>query len=191
MTQAGRRPGTSETREEILSAARRLFGERGYDGTTIRAMAAEAGVNPALVHHFFGTKEQVFVAALDFPFNPAEAFQRIMPGPRHEFGQRVVHYFLTVWNNPQTREPLLALIRSATTNEQAATTFRQFVGATLLGRVADALRIPRLELNAAMAQMVGVALLRYVIKIEPLASASDDEIVQLVAPIIQRYIDGG
>src|SRR5437588_8367328 len=154
MKRAGRRPGTTETREQILSTARRLFAENGYEGTTIRGIAAEAGVNPALVHHFFGTKEQVFVAALDFPLNPAEVLPRILDGPREELGQRIVRFFLTIWREPSSRARLLALIRSATTNEQAAAMFRQFMETALLSRLAAALGLPQLRVTAAIAQMV-------------------------------------
>jgi AcrR family transcriptional regulator len=190
MTLRGRRPGSTETRDAILSAARSLFAERGYGSTTIRAIAAEAGVNPALVHHFFGSKEKVFVAALDFPFNPADVLQTLLDGPREDLGRRIMTFFLGVWRDPESRSRLLALIRSATTNEQAAAMFRQFIDNVLLKRVGAALDVPKLRLTAGVAQMLGVALLRYVIQVEPLASARDEEIVALVAPVLQRYIDG-
>jgi AcrR family transcriptional regulator len=187
---AGRRPGATETRDAIISAARRLFAEKGYDGATIRGIAAEAGVNPALVYHFFGTKQQVFVAALDFPIEPAEMIRQIVTGPRREVGQRIIRTFLAVWNDPPARASLLALFRSVTTNEQTAAMFRQFIEAALLGRVTSALGVPKERMTAAMAQMVGLVLLRYVLRVEPLASLGDEEIVHLVAPTIQRYIDG-
>jgi AcrR family transcriptional regulator len=171
-------------------AARRLFAEKGYDGATIRGIAAEAGVNPALVHHFFGTKQQVFAAALDFPIEPARAVQSIVNGPREEVGQRIVRQFLAVWNDPTARASFLALLRSVTTNEQVAAMVRQFIEAALLRRLAAALDIPRERVIAAMSQMVGLVLVRYVIRVEPLASLPDEEIVRLVAPTLQRYIDG-
>ncbi len=187
---AGRRPGPTATREEILAAARRLFGERGYDGTTIRAIAAGAGVNPALLHHYFGTKERVFVAALEFPVNPSELLPMLLEGPREECGERIARMLLTLWSASETREPFLALLRSAMTNENAARMLRQFIGTAVLGPVAEALGVPRLRITAAAGQMIGLALLRYVIRIEPLASAAVEEVVALVAPAIQRHLDG-
>jgi len=187
----GRRPGSTDSRGEILAAARQLFAERGYDGATIRGIAQAAGVDAALVHHFFGTKEQVFVAAMELPFQPAEVLPQLLAsGRREELGERLVRLFLTVWRDPTGRAPVLALLRSATTNEQAAGMMRQFVTATLLGRLADSLQVPRLRITAAAAQLVGVVMLRYVIGVEPLASAGEEEIVRLIAPTIQRYLDG-
>ncbi len=190
MARAGRRPGQSESRERIIAAARGLFGQRGYDGTTVRAIAAEAGVNPALLHHFFGTKDQVFVAALELPINPATLVPRILEGPRAELGQRMVRTILAVWRDPNSRQPFLALLRSVATHEDAVRMLRQFMQRAVLEPVADALNVPRVRLAAAAAQVMGLALVRYVIGLESLAEADEDEIVELVGPVIQYYIDG-
>jgi hypothetical protein len=115
----------------------------------------------------------------------------IAAGPRSEVGERFVRLFLTLWREPQGRAPVLALMRSAATNEQAAEMVRQFVTSALLGRLADLLGVPRLRILAAASQLVGLVMLRYVIGVEPLASAGEEEIVQLIAPAIQRYLDGG
>ena len=185
----GRRSGPTVSRGDILAAARRLFAERGYDGATIRAIAQEAGVDAALVHHFFGTKEQVFVAAMELPFSPAELVPGLVAGPREQLGERFVRLFLALWRDPEGRAPVLALLRSATTNTQAAEMIRQFVTEALLTRLAGALDIPPLRVTAAASQLVGMAMLRYLIGVEPLASADEEEIVNLVAPVIQRYLD--
>jgi len=190
MRNAGRRPGPTETRDKIVFAARRQFAEKGYNGATIRSIAGEAGVNPALIHHFFGTKQHLFVAALDFPFEPSEVLPGILSGPHEELGRRLVSAFLAVWEDPPSRASLLALVRSAMTNEQAAAMFRQFIDTALLRRISEVLGVPKERVTAALAQMVGLAILRYVIGVEPLASADDEAIVRLVAPVIQRYIDG-
>ncbi|HVS41444.1 MAG TPA: TetR family transcriptional regulator [Candidatus Dormibacteraeota bacterium] len=187
----GRRAGPTESRADILAAARRLFAERGYDGATIRAIAQEAGVDAALVHHFFGTKEQVFVAAMELPFQPADLLPQLVGGPREQVGERFVRVFLALWRDPERRAPVLALLRSATTNEQAAEMIRQFVTEALLTRLAGALDISPLRVTAAASQLVGMAMLRYLVGVEPLASADEEEIVHLVAPTIQRYLDGG
>ena len=189
MARAGRRPGPNGTREDILAAARAQFGERGFDGTTVRAIAAQAGVNPALVHHFFGSKEQIFIAAVNFPINPAEVLPVIMNGPREEFGQRVARFVLSIWSDPRTRAPLLALLRSSTSNEQAAGMVRDFLGRLVVSRIAAATGGAPTRIAAAGGQMMGLLLARYVIRVEPLASADDEEIVAILAPVIQGAID--
>jgi AcrR family transcriptional regulator len=189
MARTGRRPGQNETREHILAAARNQFGARGYAGATIRGIAAEAGVNPALVHHFFGTKDQVFVAALNLPVDPSMAVAVIVDGPRSEVGQRILGLFLRLWRDPVSRASFLALVRSVSTNEQAATMLRQFIEQVMLAKISEALDIPKLRLTALVSQVMGIALTRYVVGVEPIASASEDELVSLVAPVIQHYID--
>ncbi|WP_158888840.1 TetR family transcriptional regulator [Amycolatopsis anabasis] len=190
MARAGRRPGQTETREQIVDAARRLFAERGYAGATVRAIAAEAGVNPALLHHFFGTKQQLFVAVMNLPVNPAELLPQLLAGPSDELGERLVRLFLTIWGEPETRAPFVALVRSITTNDQAAAMMREFIDSAVFSKVAEARGIPRIRVSAAAGQLVGMALLRYVLEVPPLADATEEEIVELVAPVIQYYIDG-
>jgi AcrR family transcriptional regulator len=184
----GRRPGPTETREAILGAARELFAEKGYDGASIRAIAGRADVNPALVHHFFGTKEQVFIQAMRLPFNPAELLPRILDAPRDRLGESLIRAFLEIWREPERRAAITALLRSAMTHEQAATMMREFVSAALFGRAAEAHGIPVLRMNAAVGQMIGVVLLRYVLEVEPIASASEEELIELLAPTLQRYL---
>ncbi|HEV7931019.1 MAG TPA: TetR family transcriptional regulator [Actinomadura sp.] len=184
----GRRPGPTETREAILGAARELFAEKGYDRASIRAIAGRADVNPALVHHFFGTKEQVFIEAMRLPFNPAELLPRILDAPRDRLGESLIRVFLEIWREPERRAPIVALLRSAMTHEQAAVMMREFVSAALFGRAAEVHGVPVLRMNAAVGQMIGVVLLRYVLEVEPIASASEEEIVELLAPTLQRYL---
>lgn len=188
---SGRRPGSADTRGQILDAARSAFAESGYDGTTIRGIATRAGVDPALVHHYFGTKEAIFVAALEFPFDPGEIIPALLVGPPEALGERLVRTLLAIWSDPAGRAPLLALLRSATTNEAAATMLREFLSRALVGRLAEVIGGgPDAQLRAAAAgsQLVGLALVRYVIQLEPLASATEDEVVALVAPTIQGYL---
>jgi AcrR family transcriptional regulator len=158
----------------------------------VRAIARAAGVDAALVHHYFGTKEQVFVAAMHLPFTPAEALPSVLDGPVAQVGERLCRLFLSLWSDPAFRDPMLGMLRSATTSEQGATMLREFVGRTLLGRVAahvDVADAP-LRVSLSAAHMVGVAVLRYVIRVEPLTNATDDEIVAIVAPTLQRYLTG-
>jgi AcrR family transcriptional regulator len=186
----GRRPGSVDTRGEILAAARRVFSEKGFDKATVRGIAREAKVDPALVHHYFETKEGMFAAAMQLPVSPELILPVLLEGPREEIGERLVRLVLSVTAEPETREPMVALIRSAMTNEQAVQMFREFVTNALLFRVADRLGVPHLRIEAAFAQMFGVIMGRYVIKLEPLASADPEELIALLAPTIQRYLTG-
>ncbi|MEV4574934.1 TetR family transcriptional regulator [Nonomuraea jabiensis] len=186
----GRRPGSADTRGEILAAARKVFAEKGFDKATVRGIAREANVDPALVHHYFETKEGMFAAAMRLPFSPENIVKVLVEGPREEVGERLVRMLLQVTASPETREPMLALIRSAMTNEQAVTMVREFFTNALLFQVADRMQVPHLRIEAAFAQMFGIVMARYVIRLEPLASAGHDELVEVLAPTIQRYFTG-
>ncbi|MFE9806663.1 TetR family transcriptional regulator [Streptomyces sp. NPDC005227] len=179
------------TRDRILDAAREEFSERGYEKTSVRGIAKAAGVDAALVHHYFGTKEQVFEAAVEGAMAPAlGAPDTIVEGPLDGVGERLTRFFFGVWENPTSRTPLLAIVRSAVNNDTAAAVFRRLVAAQLLRRIAARLDAPDAELRAelAAAQLVGVAMLRYVIRIEPLASADVERIVAGVAPVVQGHL---
>ncbi|AZK95747.1 MULTISPECIES: TetR/AcrR family transcriptional regulator [Streptomyces] len=200
-TEAPEGPGA---RERILYAAREQFAERGYDKATMRGIARAAGVDAALVHHYFGTKDDVFAAAVETSFEPAAALAAIFGdtppgGPAagaapdlDGIGERLARFYLGVWENPGSRAPLLAIVRSALTNEAAAAVFRDFVLNRLLARVAERLAVPdpRLRAELAAAQMIGVTILRYVLRTEPLASADPEEVVRLVAPALQHHLTG-
>ncbi|MFI6278138.1 TetR family transcriptional regulator [Streptomyces sp. NPDC050988] len=180
-------------RDRILTAAREEFSERGYEKTSVRGIAKAAGVDSALVHHYFGTKEQVFEASIEVAFGPLlSAPGSIAEGPLDGVGERLARFFFGVWENPATRKALLAIIRSAVNNEVAASVFRRLISAQLLRRVAAQLDAPDAELRAelAAAQLVGIAMLRYVIKVEPLASANPEQIIARVAPVVQSHITG-
>ncbi|MDQ0599943.1 AcrR family transcriptional regulator [Streptomyces canus] len=189
----GRPPGTesSDTRDRILTAAREEFSERGYEKTSVRGIAKAAGVDSALVHHYFGTKEQVFEAAVEVAFSPALKMRDVvLEGPIEGAGERMTRFVFGLWENPVTRKPLLAIIRSAVNNEAAAAVFRRLVATQLMRRIADELDTPDAELRAelAAAQLVGVAMMRYVIRIEPVASADVELIIARVAPVVQGHL---
>ena len=185
----GRRPGPTETRPAILAAARELFADKGYEGASIRAIARGAQVDPALIHHFYGTKEGLFIAAMEFPFDPSEILPQVLAGgPREEIGERLVRTFLGVWGQPDMKARALAVVRSAATSEQGAAMLREFLTSAMLSRAADALDVPRLRVLCGVAQMIGVVIMRYVLEVEPMASASDEELVELLAPTLQRYL---
>ncbi|MEW2549641.1 TetR family transcriptional regulator [Streptomyces sp. NPDC047002] len=180
-------------RERILDAARGEFAAHGYDRTSVRGIARAAGVDPALVHHYFGTKEEVFGAAIEVSFEPAAGVRGILAGDRDTIGERLARYFVGVWEDEGSRAPLLAVVRSALTHETAAGVLRTFVLGRLLEPIAQALDVPdpRLAAELAASQMVGIALLRYVLRLEPLAGADAEELVRRVAPALQHHLTGG
>jgi AcrR family transcriptional regulator len=193
MVRTGRRPGNQDTREAILTAAREAFAERGFDGASIRAIAAGAGVDPALVHHYFGNKDQLFLAAIEAPINPAELLDRVAAGDRADVGDRLVRTLLSVWDSP-AGSAAIALVRSAVANDTMSTLVRQFIVNRLVRGAIVRMGVDRAEapLRATLvaSQMAGLVMVRYVLKAEPLASASPDAIAAAIGPTIQRYITG-
>jgi len=188
----GRRPGPNRTRAAILAAARASFAANGYDATTIRAVARDAGVDAALVHRFFGSKEQLFAAAMELVVSPSELVERLLADGVEGVGERLVHALLTLLDTPVARAPFLALIRSAVSNEQAATMLREFLTREVLGRLAAAAAPDSPELRASLAgsQVVGLAMARYVVRVPPLADADPAAVAAAVGPTIQRYLTG-
>lgn len=186
----GRRPGSADTRGEILVAARKEFAEKGFDKATVRGIARQASVDPALVHHYFDTKVGMFVEAMRLPINPETVLPTILEGPREEIGRRLVRMILMLFAEDASRQAALGLIRSVMTNEESVAVFREFMTNVLLYRVADGLGVPRIRTEVAFAQMFGVIVGRHILRLEPLASAEVDELVELLAPTIQRYLTG-
>lgn len=190
-TRRGRRPAGEDTRAALVDAARVEFIERGFDAATVRAIAGRAGVDPAMVNHWFGGKEELFVAALDIPVNPDEVIPRLLAGDPEQLAQRIVRTFLTVWD-ANGGGALAALIRSVASHEAAARMMREFVTRVVLGRVVSTVAPDRVELRAALCgtQVIGLGMVRYVLRLEPLASADHDTVVAAVAPNLQRYLTG-
>ncbi len=187
----GRRPAGENTRGALLDAARLEFTERGYDGATVRTIAARAGMDPAMVNHWFGSKDGLFVAALQLPVNPDEIIHRILDGDPQQAAQRLLRTFLSVWD-PQAGGALIALVRSVASHEEAARMLREFVSRVIFGRIISAIAPDRFELRAALCgtQVIGLGMMRYVIRLEPLASADADTVVSAIAPNLQRYLTG-
>jgi AcrR family transcriptional regulator len=188
----GRRPGSSGTREAILAAARERFATHGYDRTRIRDVARDAKVDPALVHYFFKTKDGLFVAAMELPFRPAELLGKAVAGGVDGVGERIVRTILRVWDEPAHRGAMLSIVHGATAHPGAADALREFITREMIGRLASVARAddPRLRANLAASQMVGLILTRYLVGLQPLAGLDHDEVARLVAPTIQRYLDG-
>jgi len=192
MARTGRRPGNQDTREAILGAARTAFADRGYDRASIRAIATSAGVDPALVHHYFGTKEDLFLATVNAPIDPADVVPKILAGPRDELPERLVRTFLRVWDDPVTGPAAVALVRSGLQHDWSARMLREFLTSRIIRRVlahaaVDSAEAP-LRGSLLATQMVGLGIVRYVVKIEPLASADPDTVAALVAPNVRRYL---
>lgn len=188
----GRRIGDSGTRKAILRAARQRFAHQGYDAASIRQIADDAGVDPALVHHFYGTKENLFVTAVGFPALPSELLAQVGDGARGRLGERLLRSLLEVWETREGRARLVALVRSAVSNDAAMEMLRQFLTSAILDQVAATLEVPDAELRASLvaSQVVGLALARYVFRIRPLATAPADDVVAAVGPTLQRYLTG-
>jgi AcrR family transcriptional regulator len=187
---SGRRAGESGTREAIALAARRGFAELGYDRTSIRSIAAEAGVDPALVGHFFGSKQRLFVAAMELPFTAADILPRILEGERAGAGERLARFAVAQLDDPHARRVLTGMVRAAASEPEAAQMVRELLTERILLPVARGLGADDAELRASLAgsQMIGLVMARHIIGIEPLAARPGDRLVRALAPTLQRYL---
>jgi AcrR family transcriptional regulator len=188
----GRRPGESITRESILTAAQQEFADLGYDRATIRSIGARASVDPALVLHYYGSKEHLFTAALQVRAEPGEVVRRVMRDDAAGMGAAVVRSFLDTWEPQETRAPLVAMVRSAMTNDVAMGLVRDYLARRIFGPITEALGVSDAELRATLvgSQLIGLALARYIAGIEPLRSATPERIVAALGPTVQRYLTG-
>lgn len=188
----GRRPGSAGTREQIVAAAREVFSERGFDGATVRLVAARAGVDAALIYHYFGSKQQLFVASMEIPFDWATAFPALLGGPREEVGERLVRLMLGFWEDPAIKPRFMGVVRSAATDPEAAAMVRRLLVEGPVLALARSVGAPDGELRAMLAasHIMGIALLRYILRIEPIASADVDTLATLVGPAVGAYLVG-
>jgi AcrR family transcriptional regulator len=192
MPRTGRRPGNQDTRQKILTAAREVFAERGYDQASIRMIATGAGVDPALVHHYFGTKDKLFLATVEVPMNPADLVPQVLDGGVDEVPERLVRTFLSVWDHPVTGSAAIALMRSALQHDWSARLLREFLTTQILRRLLGQLDLDPREVpmrgTLIASQMIGMAMIRYLLKVEPLASAPPETVVAVIAPTVARYL---
>jgi AcrR family transcriptional regulator len=190
---SGRRPGNQDTRQSILDAARRTFAEKGYDKASIRAIATEAKVDPALVHHYFGTKDKLFLESVNAPINPAKLIPDALSGPPDQAGERLIRLVLTVWDSP-AGAAALGMFRSALSNEWTARLLREFVITQILRKAVTELALDPAEapMRSALVatQVAGLLAIRYVLKVEPVASADREQLVRTIGPNVQRYLTG-
>ncbi len=193
MSRLGRRPvGGPDTRETILGAARELFADRGFERTTMRAVAARAEVDPALIHHYFGTKDGLLTAVLELPMDPVELLGDLGDDPDRA-GEELVRRALGVWErDPETRERMVALLRTGLSHDEAATVLRDLLGRTVLAVIQRSVAPDQPTLRAALVgtQMGGMLLGRYLLRLPAVADATVDELAVAVGPTIQRYLTG-
>lgn len=187
---SGRRPGDSGTRTAIESAARGQFATLGYDRTSLRSIAQEAGVDPALVVHYFGSKQRLFTSVMRLPFDPSAAIPGILDGDRAQIGARFARFVLSVLESPEGAAHMTGLVRSAASEEEAARLVRELITRDVLGPLADRLGLdhPNLRGSLAGSQVVGLVMARYVVRVEPLASLPGPEVARLIAPVLQHYL---
>lgn len=188
----GRRPGANETREAILAAARDAFAAHGYEKATIRGIARQAGVDPALVHHFYGPKEEVFKAAVGDVLAPiAEAMDGVGRGAdQSRTSQRLAGVLVALWERDPTKGALLGVVRAAVTSETAAGLLRGIVQERAIAAVAASTDQPEAELRASLigSTMLGLAVARHVLGVEPIASLDEERLTALLAGMIEHYL---
>ncbi|WP_248580148.1 TetR family transcriptional regulator [Nocardioides sp. InS609-2] len=187
----GRRPGAPDTRAAVLKAAQASFAEKGFRGTTIRGVATGAGVDPALVHHYFGTKDDLFLAALEIPIDPRVVVAPVVAGGPDGAAERFLTAFLSVWDDPEVRPSLLAVARAVMDPAGHRLLSDGFLP-VVIEPIGVALGIDRPEhrMSLVASQVIGLILMRYVLQVEPLASMSGEQVVATYAPTIQRYLTG-
>jgi AcrR family transcriptional regulator len=192
MARTGRRPGDTRTRDAILAAARNQFAEHGYDGASVRRIAGEAGVDAALVVHFFKSKAGLLVEAIQWPFDPEEQIDGLLSEGPENAGSRLVRLMIETWDREGDRHAILTLLRSATIEPRAAELMRTFIQIRLFEPLLSRIGADEPELRGELAasQLLGLGLARHVLRFEPLASADPAHVVAWAGPTIQRYLTG-
>lgn len=190
----GRRPGASGTRQAVLDAARARFAEDGYAATTIRKIAADAGVDAALVMQFYRSKEELFAAVMFISPEALDRIEQAFAGPEHALGERVTRAHLALWEgNSQDSEPLLAMLRAAVSTPQAAAQLREFIQARLLKQIGSRLRDGHdgaVRSGLASSMLMGVIVGRRIVGVPALVEEDLESVIRLVAPAIQTILTG-
>jgi AcrR family transcriptional regulator len=191
-TRGGRRPGPSGTREAIEETARKLFAELGYERTSLRQIALQAGVDPALVSHFYGKKRDLFLAVVELPVEPATVIGRVLDGDKDSAGLRLAKFILEVLDDEVRRQPMIGMVRAATAEPEAAKLVRDFLARKIIAPIAEGLGSADADYRAAlvMSQVNGFAMARYVIGLEPLANRSNEQLAADLGVTLQRYLLG-
>ena len=191
-THTGRRPGPNTTRALIEDTARKLFAELGYERTSLRQVALQAGVDPMLVSHYFGGKRDLFLAVVELPIDPAVVIDAVVAGDKATAGQRLATLVLNILDDEVRRRPLLGMVRAATAEPEAAAPVREFLTRNLLTPIAQRLESGDADYRAGlvMSQIIGFTLARYIVGIEPLASHPRERVAADLAATLQRYLLG-
>jgi AcrR family transcriptional regulator len=189
-TGRGRRAGSPDTREQILAAAKSRFLSDGYQATTMRAVAADAGVDVALVSYYFGAKQGLFGSAMALPVNPAEVVAPLLDGDLETLAERLLSSLLMVWDDPVTGAPLQEMARTATVEPDLNRVVREAVGREIIDKLAARIGGPDADQRAGAfsAQMAGVIFSRYILRLEPIASMSVEDVVRRLAPSLALTI---
>jgi AcrR family transcriptional regulator len=186
----GRRPGGQPTRQEIVDAARDIFARSGYRGATVRGIADAAGVDPALVHHYFGTKEKLFAATLEFPADAPDRLTSALSGPPEGLGERLTRAYLGLWEDAATRSQMAIAARAALSSDEAMDRVRPMIAHVLAQASAGSVPGPDPETRfaAAMAHLVGIAAVRHLAKVAPVCDLPFEELVARTAPVVQLQL---
>lgn len=186
----GRRPGRNATRARILAAAGRQFAAHGYERSSLRSIARAAGVDQRLLRHFFGTKRGLFLAAMALPLDPAAFVAAISAPGLAGFGERLAGAWVELWDSPDGRH-LVGLVRAAATDEGAARLLREVFAHVVLRQLVRSLRPDRVERRATLVatQLFGLVLVRYVLRLPPVATMTPSEVASWMGPTIQRYLE--
>ncbi|MES9536045.1 MULTISPECIES: TetR family transcriptional regulator [unclassified Actinomadura] len=188
----GRRPGSPDTREAILAVARRRFLADGYGPVTMRSIAAEAGVDAALISYFFGSKKGLFGAVLGLVANPPEVLAGALPGDPATLPERVLRAMVAAWDDPERGAPLLMMVRAAVQDPELARLVRDILEREMINRIAERLGGPDATARAAAfgTQLAGLIFARYVLAVEPVASMGPDELIRYLAPGLRAAVHG-
>ncbi|MHA0287254.1 TetR/AcrR family transcriptional regulator [Mycobacterium sp. C3-094] len=188
----GRPPGASDSRDRILAAARDLFARNGFDNTSIRSIAAAAGVDGALVHHYFGTKTQLFAAAIHIPIDPMSVIGPLREVPVDRIGHVLPSLLLPLWDS-EMGKGFIATLRSLLAGSDVAMVrsfLQDVITAEVGARVDDPPGTGRVRVQFVASQLVGVVMARYILELEPFKSLPVDQVAETIAPNLQRYLTG-
>jgi AcrR family transcriptional regulator len=189
---AGRRRGNPDTRATILVAAQSEFADKGFDRVSMRGIAKAAGVDPSLMYHYFGSKDDVLLASLDVPFDPRQVIPALTRDGVAGLGDRIASRFLAIWDDPANQARLVTVVRASMSSAAAQDLLTNGVARMVLGPIREVIATPEAELRTSYvaSQLLGLAVTRYVLRLEPLASAPSEVVSAAVGPTLQRYLDG-
>jgi AcrR family transcriptional regulator len=189
---AGRRRGNPDTRATILVAAQSEFADKGFDRVSMRGIARAAGVDPSLMYHYFGSKDAVLLASLDVPFDPREVIPALIRDGVPGLGDRIASRFLAIWDDPANQTRLVTVVRASMSSAAAQDLLTNGVARMVLGPIREIIATPEAALRTSFvaSQLLGLAVARYVLRLEPLASAPSEVVAAAVGPTLQRYLDG-